>query len=379
MTPSTLAFTSSEVMASPTVFSAETRMPLAWVSRLRNASSLAAVSAPRRACAGVEALRSGAPAPVAFSTWASQLAPGWGLGAWAVALESFGSPASAARGSSTARRQTCCFTGTLHSEMSLGGKTGLKRPPFNPATPRRVKPRLTAQACLLLWRSAVPGDVRLDHLLVSPGEQGEADAGAVAGVGAHPLADHLALGVDDLVRTGELELQAHLLGAQRGLDEVGQLQPLPADVLAARHIGHAAHVLVQVHVQRGARAPALFGHGGSPPRFFSLPRPESASRCGELWRAVAKRKGGDRERKKMAALCRASRGETMRFATSAAAAATTLLLAAPGRSWAQAPQTDDEKAIYALGVLMGRSVGQFNLSKHEQDLLKKGLTDQLNA
>ncbi|HYV46687.1 MAG TPA: FKBP-type peptidyl-prolyl cis-trans isomerase [Myxococcaceae bacterium] len=63
----------------------------------------------------------------------------------------------------------------------------------------------------------------------------------------------------------------------------------------------------------------------------------------------------------------------------AAAVATALLLAVPGRSSAQAPQTDDEKAIYALGVLIGRSVGQFNLSKHEQDLLKKGLTDQLNG
>lgn len=65
--------------------------------------------------------------------------------------------------------------------------------------------------------------------------------------------------------------------------------------------------------------------------------------------------------------------------TAAAALATALLLAVPGRSFAQAPQSDDEKAIYALGVLMGRSVGQFNLSKHEQDLLKKGLTDQLNG
>ena len=63
----------------------------------------------------------------------------------------------------------------------------------------------------------------------------------------------------------------------------------------------------------------------------------------------------------------------------AAAAATALLLAVPSRSYAQAPQTDDEKAIYALGVLMGRSVGQFNLSKHELEVLKKGLTDQLNG
>ncbi|HEY8207647.1 MAG TPA: FKBP-type peptidyl-prolyl cis-trans isomerase [Myxococcaceae bacterium] len=69
----------------------------------------------------------------------------------------------------------------------------------------------------------------------------------------------------------------------------------------------------------------------------------------------------------------------MRLAATAAAAAATLLLAAPAPSWAQAPQNDDEKAIYALGVLVGRSVGQFNLSKHEQDVLKKGITDQLNG
>jgi FKBP-type peptidyl-prolyl cis-trans isomerase FkpA len=68
----------------------------------------------------------------------------------------------------------------------------------------------------------------------------------------------------------------------------------------------------------------------------------------------------------------------MRIAAVAAAAAA-LFLAVPGRALAQEPKTDDEKAIYALGVLMGRSVGQFNLSKHEQDVLKKGLTDQLSG
>src|SRR6185295_10341576 len=123
MTPSTLALISSEVMASPKVLSAETRRPLAWASRLRNASSLAAVSAPRRACAGVEAFMSGAPAPVALSTWPSQLTLDWDLGACAV-LAPLASPANAARGKTTARRQTSCFTGTLHSEMWLGGQDG---------------------------------------------------------------------------------------------------------------------------------------------------------------------------------------------------------------------------------------------------------------
>jgi FKBP-type peptidyl-prolyl cis-trans isomerase FkpA len=68
----------------------------------------------------------------------------------------------------------------------------------------------------------------------------------------------------------------------------------------------------------------------------------------------------------------------MRFAAAAAVAAA-LLTAAPARSFAQEIKGDDEKTIYALGVLMGRSVGQFNLTRHEQDVLKKGLTDQLNG
>src|SRR5580692_8851819 len=39
------------------------------------------------------------------------------------------------------------------------------------------------------------------------------------------------------------------------------------------------------------------------------------------------------------------------------------------------PMTDDEKIIYALGLSMYRSLGQFDLSAAELDLLKKALTD----
>jgi FKBP-type peptidyl-prolyl cis-trans isomerase FkpA len=37
--------------------------------------------------------------------------------------------------------------------------------------------------------------------------------------------------------------------------------------------------------------------------------------------------------------------------------------------------TDDQKIIYALGVLMQRSIGQFDLSAAELDILKRGLGD----
>jgi FKBP-type peptidyl-prolyl cis-trans isomerase FkpA len=40
-----------------------------------------------------------------------------------------------------------------------------------------------------------------------------------------------------------------------------------------------------------------------------------------------------------------------------------------------APRTDDEKAIYALGILMQRSLGQFDLSSAELDIVKRALTD----
>jgi FKBP-type peptidyl-prolyl cis-trans isomerase FkpA len=39
------------------------------------------------------------------------------------------------------------------------------------------------------------------------------------------------------------------------------------------------------------------------------------------------------------------------------------------------PMTDDEKIIYALGLTMYRSLGQFDLSAGEMDILKKALVD----
>lgn len=46
---------------------------------------------------------------------------------------------------------------------------------------------------------------------------------------------------------------------------------------------------------------------------------------------------------------------------------------APARS--AAPLTDDQKPVYALGLLMQRSLGQFDLSAAELDVLKRALTD----
>jgi FKBP-type peptidyl-prolyl cis-trans isomerase FkpA len=45
---------------------------------------------------------------------------------------------------------------------------------------------------------------------------------------------------------------------------------------------------------------------------------------------------------------------------------------------AEAPvtlQTDDQKTLYALGMLLGRNVGQFGLSAAEIEIIKKGLQD----
>ncbi len=42
---------------------------------------------------------------------------------------------------------------------------------------------------------------------------------------------------------------------------------------------------------------------------------------------------------------------------------------------AQAPKTEDEKTIYALGIAMGKSARELELSKAEFEILKKGLQD----
>jgi FKBP-type peptidyl-prolyl cis-trans isomerase FkpA len=42
-----------------------------------------------------------------------------------------------------------------------------------------------------------------------------------------------------------------------------------------------------------------------------------------------------------------------------------------------APKTEEEKALYALGLLLGRNVGVFNLTDNELNLVKAGLTDSV--
>ena len=41
------------------------------------------------------------------------------------------------------------------------------------------------------------------------------------------------------------------------------------------------------------------------------------------------------------------------------------------------PSTEDEKTLYALGMLLGRNLGTFNLTSSELDLVKGGLTDMV--
>jgi len=48
---------------------------------------------------------------------------------------------------------------------------------------------------------------------------------------------------------------------------------------------------------------------------------------------------------------------------------------APAARPAPKPMTDEEKTIYALGLSMARSLGQFDLSPAELDIVKKALTD----
>src|SRR5580692_8240150 len=48
---------------------------------------------------------------------------------------------------------------------------------------------------------------------------------------------------------------------------------------------------------------------------------------------------------------------------------------APKSETAAKPMTDDDKAIYALGLSIYRSLGQFDLSPAEMELVKQALTD----
>jgi FKBP-type peptidyl-prolyl cis-trans isomerase FkpA len=54
------------------------------------------------------------------------------------------------------------------------------------------------------------------------------------------------------------------------------------------------------------------------------------------------------------------------------------LLAAQGAS-AQALKTDDDKTLYALGLVIGGNLGAFALSPAELDIVKKGITDSVKG
>jgi FKBP-type peptidyl-prolyl cis-trans isomerase FkpA len=49
----------------------------------------------------------------------------------------------------------------------------------------------------------------------------------------------------------------------------------------------------------------------------------------------------------------------------------------PGGGASVEPKTEDEKALYALGLLLGRNVGVFNLTSQELALVTSGLTDSV--
>jgi len=42
-----------------------------------------------------------------------------------------------------------------------------------------------------------------------------------------------------------------------------------------------------------------------------------------------------------------------------------------------APKTEDDKTLYALGMIIGRNLGDFNLTPRELDVVKAGMTDMV--
>jgi FKBP-type peptidyl-prolyl cis-trans isomerase FkpA len=52
-----------------------------------------------------------------------------------------------------------------------------------------------------------------------------------------------------------------------------------------------------------------------------------------------------------------------------------LLALLPATAFAQAPQTDDEKTLYAVGLVMQRSLRQFDLSAAEMEIIRRALSD----
>jgi FKBP-type peptidyl-prolyl cis-trans isomerase FkpA len=50
-----------------------------------------------------------------------------------------------------------------------------------------------------------------------------------------------------------------------------------------------------------------------------------------------------------------------------------------GAASAGVPHTDDEKALYALGTILGERISEFNLSPQELEIVKRGLTDSVTG
>ena len=54
-----------------------------------------------------------------------------------------------------------------------------------------------------------------------------------------------------------------------------------------------------------------------------------------------------------------------------------LLLAVP--AWAVKPETEDEKTLYALGVMLTKQLSVFNLSADEYEFIQRGISDAANG
>ncbi len=61
------------------------------------------------------------------------------------------------------------------------------------------------------------------------------------------------------------------------------------------------------------------------------------------------------------------------------AAAAAVALAAPAPSRAQAPKTEEEKTLYALGLVAARSFQDLGLTTKELEVVKRGFTDALSG
>ncbi|GAC1337703.1 MAG: FKBP-type peptidyl-prolyl cis-trans isomerase [Myxococcales bacterium] len=62
-----------------------------------------------------------------------------------------------------------------------------------------------------------------------------------------------------------------------------------------------------------------------------------------------------------------------------ASAALAVALAAPLAARAQALKTDEEKTLYALGLLVGKNLGELGLSKAELATVQHGIADQVTG